>query len=175
MGRKARIYSKVNEASEMIRDLCAKHPDVFWAVKQESILVMGIDNVSRSPKAVEKNTIWSKLKNVKGVEQAIFQENGIDTRYILEVFWSDWNQWRDATKLAVLADNLIKISPEVDKTNRPDCVGFKVLFDVLGVNWEKESENDIPNLLLSDVKFNLDLRPGLDDVEKELDDEGDGD
>tara|TARA_R110000824_G_scaffold12226_7_gene53663 strand:- start:66778 stop:67320 length:543 start_codon:yes stop_codon:yes gene_type:complete len=167
MGRKARIYSKVDEATTMIKDLCAKHPEVFWAVRPESIAVMGVDNVSRTEKAVKKDPTWSKIKNVKGVEQAIFQENSIMTRYIIECFWSDWNDWRDSIKLAVLAKNLLEISPEVDKKNSPDCKGFKILFDVLGVNWEQDDGNGIPNLLIEDVKFNLELRPGLDDVEEE--------
>ena len=163
MGRKSRTYSPVTEAEEMVKDLCEKYPDVFWTIKPEQIVIRGIDNVDRSEKAVEKNPLWSKLSNVKGVERAIFAENNIGVRYIIELFWSDWNVWRDSLKLAVIAKNLLEITPDVDKKNRPDCVGFKILYKALGINWERDDGTGIPNLLLADIDFDLELRPGLED------------
>ena len=77
MGRKQRVYSRIPEASEMIQELCDKHPEAFWCVKPESIAVMGIDNVKRSDKAIAKTPIWSKLRNIKGVESALLKENNV--------------------------------------------------------------------------------------------------
>lgn len=165
MARKTRTYSRVQEASQIISQLCEKHPKAFWAVNPDAIAVMGIDNVERSEKAVAKNPIWSKMRNVKGVERAIFQENNIGERYMVEVFWSDWHKWTNAFKAAVLAQHLFEITPDVEVKNRSDCVGFKILYDVLGVNWEREDGNAIPNLVSSDVEFDLDLRPGLSELE----------
>ncbi|MFA7219409.1 MAG: hypothetical protein WC119_02810 [Synergistaceae bacterium] len=171
MARKTRTYSRVKEASDMIAKLHKKYTDVFWCVNPEAIAVMGVDNVERSEKAVAKQPIWSKMRNVKGVERAIFQENNIGERYIIECFWSDWHLWNDATKAAVLASHLLEITPEVEVKNRPDCIGFKILYDVLGVNWEYDTSNKIPNILTTDVKFNLDLRPGLAEL-KALEEDG---
>ena len=172
MGRTIRSYSKVDQANEMIKKLCEKYPEVFWSIQPEKITVMGIDNVERSDRAIERSKIWSALRNVKGVEKAIFMENNIGIRYILEVFWADWNKWSDSLRLAVLTENLLEITPEVEKKNRPDCNGFRLLFDALGLQW-KYDESDttgskIPNLLMTDVKFDLELRPGLEPEEEEI-------
>lgn len=167
MGRKARSYSKVDEAQEMIVKLCKKYPDVFWSVQPDQVLVMGIDNVERSEKAVEKDPLWTKLSNIKGVNRAVYAEHGIGVRYIVELFWADWNNWKETVKLAVLAKNLLEITPDVDKKNRPDCVGFKILYKALGINWERDDGHGIPHLLQVDVEFDLDLRPGLDDTDED--------
>lgn len=169
MGRKTRVYSRVSEATEMIAKICEKHPKAFWAVTPASIAVMGVDNLERSEKAVAKQPVWSRMRNVKGVEQAIFQENNIQERYILEIFWSDWNKWSDATRAAVLASHLFEITPEVETKNSADCSGFKILYKALGVNWERETS--VPNILSDGFEFDLDLRPGL--AELEAMDEGD--
>jgi len=174
MGRKTRTYSRVANAQEMIDTLCDRHKNTFWAVKPESIAVMGIDNVERSEKAIAKQPTWSRMRSVKGVEKAIFQENDICERYIVEVYWSDWNEWHDALKAAILANHLLEIKPDVETKNSPDCVGFKILYKALGVNWERNDGKGIPNLLTAneDDVFDLELRPGL--AELEALDEGDG-
>jgi len=164
MGRKVRIYSRVKEANEVIEKLCEKHADAFWCIKPDSIAVMGIDNVERSEKAIAKVPVWSKMRNVKGVEQAIFKENNIRERFIIEVFWAEWNEWRDSIKAAVLARHLFEITPDCEVKNSPDCVGFNILYKALGVNWERDNGQNIPNLLTSDIEFDLDLRPGLEEL-----------
>jgi len=100
------------------------------------------------------------MRNVNGVEQAIFQENNIQERYIIEVFWSDYNRWSNATKAAVLASHLFEITPDVETKNSADCSGFKIMYKALGVNWERDG-----------FEFDLELRPGL--AELEAMDEGD--
>ena len=166
MGRTARTYQKVDEADQLIADLCAKHGDVFWSVNPQTVVIMGIDNVARTEKAVEKDPLWSKFRNIKGVEKAIFAANQIPVRYIIEVYWSDWNTWNTNTRLAIIARHLLEITPDVEKKNRPDAVGFKILYDVLGINWESNYKQ-IPSLRDDDIEFNLDLRPGLDDISED--------
>ena len=172
MGRKVRIYSKVNEASDMIETLLNKHPEAFWCIKPEQVAVMGIENVERSEKAIAKQPIWSRMRNVKGVEQAIFKENNINIRYIIETFWSDWNNWRASIKAAVLSSHLFEITPDAEVKNAHDCIGFNILYKTLGINWQRDDGNGIPNLLLDDVKFDLDLRPGLEELKALEDEEG---
>ena len=65
---------------------------------------------------------------------------------------------------------ILEVTPEEEKRNKKDCVGFKVLIDVSGVNWDREPVK-LPNLLTDDVKFNLDLRPGLNEDGEEPDPE----
>lgn len=167
MGRTARTYAEVTEASAIIEELCGKYPEVFWAVQPHTVTVLGIDNVERTEKAVKKNNVWSQLRNIKGVEGALFAKNNIPVRYVIELFWSDWNRWSRALKTCVIAERLLEITPEVDKKNSPDCKGFKILLDAIGIDWGVEGGN--PPDLLSEVgaKFNLDLRPGLDEESEE--------
>ena len=180
MARTSRTYERVREAEELIKKIQEKYPKLLWAIRPEQIAVMGCDNQERSEKAVEKNPAYAKLRMVKGAEKAVFEDNKIPIRYILELFWSDWNSWSPAYRQWVLLNSLMEITPEVEKRNGPDCVGFKVLLSVCGVNWDRES-NSLPNILTTDVDFNLDLLPGLDDEdenpdegEQEPDSDGDG-
>lgn len=167
MGRTARTYEEMPQAVTIIEKLCEKYPDIFWAVRPDTIAVMGINNVERSEKAVKKSKVWSQLRNIKGVEGAILAQNNINTQYVIELYWSDWHNWSEALKACVIAERLIEITPEVDKKNSPDCKGFKVLLDVVGIDWDDESGNP-PDLLSQDgVEFNLELRPGLEEDQEE--------
>lgn len=164
--RTARTYARVTEAEKMIKALCEKYPDLFWAVRPEQIAVMGVDNQERSEKAVEKNPNYAKLRVVKGSEKALFIDSHIPIRHVIELYFSDWQAWKDAYRQWVLANCIVQISAEDEKKHAPDCTGFKVLLDVSGVTWDDERFTDnLPNLLHSDVKFNLDLRPGLEATE----------
>lgn len=162
MSKEAKTYARVSDAEKLISQLCEKHPDLFWAIRPNQIAVMGIDNQQRSEKSVAKNPANAKLRLVKGAEKAIFETNSIPTRYIIELYWSDWNIWSQSYRQWVLTNAILEITPEEEKRNKKDCVGFKVLIDVSGVNWDREP-NSLPNLLSDDVKFNLDLRPGLNE------------
>ena len=172
MSREPRTFSRMSEAESIIKRLVEKYPDVLWAVNPSTIAVMGVDNSERSEKAIKKSPVYSKLRVIKGSEKALFQENNVHILYVIELYWSDWHNWNDALRQAVLMSQLLEITPEEESRNRPDCVGFKVFLDALGVNWDGEQGVNIPNLLTGDVKFNLDLRPGLnvdesDDREEE--------
>lgn len=162
MSKEARTYARVTEAEKLIEQLQAKHPDLFWAVRPGQIAVMGVDNQQRGEKAVAKNPANAKLRLVKGAEKAIFETNSIPIRYIIELYWSDWNVWSPVYRQWVITNAIMEVTPEEEKRNKKDCVGFKVLIDVSGVNWDREPDK-LPNLLTDDVKFNLDLRPGLNE------------
>lgn len=173
MSKEARTYARVTEAEKIIEQLQAKYPDVFWAVKPGQIAVMGVDNQERGEKAIAKNPAYAKFRPIKGAEKAIFETNKIPIRYIIELYWSDWNAWNAAYKQCVLTSAVLEVTPEEEKKNKYDCVGYKILFDAVGVNWDREPDK-IPNLLNDDVKFNLELRPGLNEDGEEPDPE-DGD
>lgn len=162
MSKEARTYARVTDAEKLIEKLCEKHPDLFWAVKPGQIAVMGVDNQQRGDKSIAKNPAYAKLRLVKGAEKSIFETNNIPIRYIVELYWDEWNHWGSSFRQWTLANALVEITPEEEKRNKKDCVGFKVLLDVCGVNWDREPDK-LPNLLDDDVKFNLDLRPGLNE------------
>lgn len=171
MSKEARTYARVPEAEKLIEKLQEKYPDLLWAIKPGQIAVMGIDNQQRGEKAVARNPSYAKLRLVKGAEKSIFETNNIAIRYIIELYYSDWNVWNSAYRLGVLTNAVLSITPEEEKRNKQDCVGYKVFFDAMGVNWDREPDK-IPNLLNDDVKFNLDLRPGLNEDGEEPEQEG---
>jgi len=158
-----KVYSRVKEAEEMVKQLCEKQPDVLWCVRPQMIAVYGIENKERS----EKNTTLAKIKPVKGCEKAVLQDNNIPVRYILEIYWSDWKEWDEKKRQWILLHELLHIHSEVGKTIKHDCEDFKLVLDKVGVNWV--NSKDLPNLILEDVKFNLELRPSMEEELEEKD------
>ena len=137
-------------------------------VPHPSVIVMGIDNMQRTEKAIKKKPVYANLKTPMGVEKALLQEYNVPVRHVVEVYADEWNNWREPFRQWILANLLLEITPDADKKNRPDCVGFKVLLEVSGVDWTKGFGENLPNLLLQDnVVFNMDLRPGLPEEDGE--------
>jgi len=157
MGRKEHVYSRVHEAEEIIKGLCEKYPDVFWAVRVPSIYVMGIENKER-PKS---SNVLAKIKTVKGSEKAIFQENNIPVRFVIELYWSDWTEFSEKKKQYVLFHELLHVHPEFGRLIKHDSEDFAILLNTAGVKWI-DKVNELPDLLHDDVKFDLTLRPSLD-------------
>lgn len=159
-----KVYSRVVEAENIIKKLCEKYPDVLWCVKPENVAVLGIENKERP----EKNKTLAKIKPVKGCEKAILQLNNILTRYCIEIFWSDWKEWDEKKKQWIIFHELLHIHHEIGKTIKHDILDFRILVDKVGVEWQ--NSKNLPDLLNDDVKFNLDLRPSLKDIEEEDED-----
>ena len=65
----------------------------------------------------------------------------------------------------IIMKALLMVSEEGGKIVKMDCKDFRILLDVVGVDWE--TKDILPSLLDEQVKFNLDLRPGLDDENAE--------
>jgi len=161
-------YSRITEAEDTIQKLCDKYADVFWTVKPDMIIVMGIDNKTRSEAQKKKVPYFMKLKAIKGSEKALLIDNNIPSRYIIETYWDEWNDWKESRKQIMLANELLKVTVDVGKTNSYDCAGFKILISEFGVNWST-SDSSLKDMLVCDVDFDLDLRPGLDVEEPESD------
>jgi predicted metallopeptidase len=158
-----KVYSRVTEAEEMIKLLCEKQPEVLWCVQPSMVAVLGIENKERS----EKNKTLAKIKAVKGCEKAILQLNNVPVRYIIEVWWSDWHTWTPRQKQWLLVHELLHIHHEIGKSIKHDCEDFKIILDKVGVNWI--DSQTLPDLLNEEVKFNLELRPSLEESD-EIDD-----
>jgi predicted metallopeptidase len=164
-----KIYSEVKDAKEIISNLCKKYPDIFWTITNPDIVVvLGIENKERS----KKNKTLAKIKSVKAEEKTILRENNIPVRYIVTLYYSDWNNWQPKTKQWILFHELLHIHQEFGKMIKHDINDWKILVDKVGVSWIN-SEN-LPDLVNDDVKFNLDLRPSMQDIDDEDNDEEDG-
>jgi len=155
-------YVEIKEAKTIIMELCKKYPNVLWAVKPENVIVLGIENKERG----KKNKTLAKIISIRGVEKVIMFLNGINVQYAIEVFWSDWHLWTEVQRQWIIFHELLHISPDEGKTVKHDVRDFRLLVDVVGVDWMRENKS-LPNLLNDTVKFNLDLRPGLDDLNSE--------
>ena len=155
-GAKKKTYSRIEEAEDLIKQLYEKHPDELWAVKPDNIVVYGVENKERP----ESNNTLAKVKAIKGVEKAIMQDYNIPVQYVVEIYWSDWNAWKEEVKQWILFHELQHVSPDEDKIVKHDCEDFKIILDVAGLNWIKNHDK-LPNLLQDDVKFDLSLRPNL--------------
>ena len=169
MGRKSNVYSKIEEADDIIKALCEKQPAVLWGVGNPTFIVcMGIENKERS----KKNNTLAKIKPIKGTEKAIYQLNNIPYRYVIETYWSDWNLWSAKERAAILFHELLHIHPEGEKIVRHDCEDWRIMLgqESLGVDWFKKGEM-LPDLTRDEVKFNLELRPKIDDLDEDEDGE----
>jgi hypothetical protein len=124
------------------------------------VAVYGVENKERS----ESNSVLAKIKPIKGIEKTIMQDNNISIRWIIDLFWSDWREWNEAKRQWVLFHELLHIHSEVGKSVKHDLETFRIIVDKIGV-LEYNSEN-LPNLLLTNVEFNMDLRPKIEEEEE---------
>ncbi|GAH08833.1 unnamed protein product [marine sediment metagenome] len=60
----------------------------------------------------------------------------------------------------IIFHELQHIAMETGKTVKHDCEDFRMIIDVVGVDWSENPEN-LPYLLNEKVKFNLNLRPNM--------------
>lgn len=155
MSQKEKTYEEVTDAKDMVKSLCEKYPNELWAVRPDTVIVLGINNKERP----EKNTKLAACNPIKGVNRALMMLHNIGVRYVIEVYWSDWNKWTNKQKLALLFHELMHIDNEVGKTVRHDLEDFRMMIDKLGVDWF--DNKDLPNLLDTKVDFNLAMRPNV--------------
>lgn len=157
MAQKEKIHSKVEEAEQMVEELQEKYPSVLWRIRPNMITVLGIENKERT----KSNNTLAKVIPIKGAEKSLMKLNNLDTRYIIELYWSDWKEWSLHLKQWIIMHELLHVSEEVGKTVKHDCEDFRILIDKVGVDWVHSKE--LPNLMDGDVAFDLDLRPGVPD------------
>ncbi|TRZ81793.1 hypothetical protein D4R86_02175 [bacterium] len=155
MAQQEKTYEEVVEAKEIIQNLCDMYPDELWAVRPETIITLGVSN-KESPKSSKK---LASICPLKGATKALMQINNVNIRYLIELYWSDYNEWNMAQKIAVIFHELIHIDSEVGKTVKHDVEDFRIMVDKLGVNWF--NDKDLPNLLLTKVEFDKSMRPNV--------------
>ena len=150
-----KVYDRSTEAEEIIKKLCDKCSDVLWAVRPNTIVVLGVSNKER-PKSCDKLAV---IKPIKGSFKSLVQIYNIDARYIIEFYFSDWNAWNEAQKVGVIFHELLHVASELGKTVKHDLQDFKIMVDKLGVDWIKNP--NLPNILTTKIDFNLALRPNV--------------
>jgi hypothetical protein len=155
MARKCRVYSKVEEADEMIKELCEAQPEILWPVRPETIAVMGIENQERN----EKNNVLAKIKPIKGSEKALLQKNNINTRYIIELYYSDWQTWTPRQRQWIIFHELLHVHPDYEKTIKHDCEDFKIMLKAVGPDWAKR--DDLPDLTDKATALDKSIMPSL--------------
>ena len=159
-----RQYSVIKEGQEIMESLIERYPDVLWQVRKNQVAILGIEN-----KEPTKRSKDFQVRSVKNAEKAVLQMNNVATRFIIEFWWSRWNEWNTARKEWTLLNALLRISVDEGKLIRPDCVEFKILLDKVSFDWSEEGAS-LPSLTVGNpIEFDLDLRPGLDEEDEDED------
>jgi len=167
MAQSEKIYSTIPEAETVIKELCEKYPDELWQVRPDMVSVLAVENKKRP----EKSDTLARVVPIKGVEKALMQINNVNTRYVIELYWSDWNEWGQNLRQWIMFHELLHICKDIGKTVKHDCEDFRMIIDKAGVDWV--NRKDLPNMLLEKVDFNLDLRPGVSDDGRIKDEDSD--
>jgi hypothetical protein len=166
MAQTEKIYEEVTEANDIVKDLCEKYPYELWAVKPEIITTLGVTNKER-PKSSKR---LASICPLKGATKALMKLNNVNVRYLIELYWNDWNEWTKSQKVAVIFHELIHVDSEVGKTVKHDVEDFRIMVDKLGVDWFHDP--NLPNLLDTKIPFDLAKRPNIpEDSELEVDTE----
>ena len=67
--------------------------------------------------------------------RTILADNNIPIRYVCELYWSDWNSWREKQKQWVLFHELLHIHHEIGKTIKHDLQDFRIVVEKGGIDW----------------------------------------
>ena len=100
--KEEKIYSRVNDAEEIVKELCEKQKELLWQVKPEIVMVVGVENKTRSEKQKAKEPVYTRLKAISGVEKEVLKLNAVNTRFIIEVYWEEWLLKRSEMRLKIL-------------------------------------------------------------------------
>ena len=155
MAQQEKTYAEVTEAKEIIEKLCEYYPSELWAITPKNISVLGIENKERP----EKSKKLAVCRPIKGINKTLMLINNIGTRYVIELYWSDFNKWSNAQKVAIIFHELLHIDHEAGKTVKHDVEDFRIMVDKLGVDWFNDT--DLPNLLTEKVEFDQSMRPNV--------------
>ena len=148
MGRKKNVekeeksFAVVEEGEVIVKKLCERYPEILWTCQPDTIGVYGVENQEKS----KSITTLAKIRKVNGVMAAVLEKHNINLKYIIELYFSDWQNWKTTTKNFVIFHELLHIGDPDSKGLRKHSIeDFRLTVDVLGVA-SYESDN-VPNLL----------------------------
>lgn len=163
--KEEKSYSVCEEGNAMIKALCEKYPKILWACNPSAIQIYGVDNAER-PKSSD---VMAKIRVVNGVLKAVLENNKINLNHIIEMYWSDWNEWSANTKQFIVFHELLHIiDPDGKKLRKHNIEDFDLILDVIGIQGYDEG---VPNLLGDQpVEFKEALIAKLQKLDSEVDD-----
>ena len=163
--KEEKSYSNVPEAETIIEKLVERYPKVLFAVNPKTINVFGIDNAERP----SSNHTMAKIKCIDGAMKALLEKHNVQVRYIIELYWSDWNQWKSLTKMWIIFHELLHIPAEEKGLIKHDVQDFSIALSVAGI--DGYTSEGLPNLLEGDVvKFREDLIAKMHMTKEDLED-----
>jgi len=163
-----KCYDIVEEAQEMVKQLCERYPEVLTAVVPSQVVVLGITN--QEP---PKSKTWAmKISRVKGPIKKLLELAQSHAEYYIECYFMEWKGWSPAYKKLVLLHELAHWPlPEISGLVKHDLEDWSFLCDKFGVCWQERT--DLPDILAGPkVEFNQKLvdrrhvRMEKDDAEK---------
>lgn len=154
-------YEEVTEAQEIIEQLCKKYFKVLWAVRPNTVKVLGISNKERA----KDNKVLAKIIPIRPPEKAVLKMYDIPVRYIIEMYWKDWREWSLQLRQWIVFHELLHISAEMGKTTKHDCEDFRIMIDKVGTDWSHADA--LPDLLHEDVQFDENLIPNVEEYQEE--------
>lgn len=165
--KEEKTYSVIEEAENIVKKLCEKYPEILWAVNPNEVGVFGVENAERP---ASSDTL-AKIRAVSGIYKALLEKNNVNVKYLIEVYWSDWNEWKINKKQWIVFHELLHI-PGPDKKGliKHDIQDFALAVDVVGVDgYEDES---LPDLFGdTPVKFRKELMLRMHKPEGEKEEE----
>jgi len=153
--KEEKMYLVVEEAEVIIGKLTDKYPDILWAVNPHSVITLGVENIEKP-----KNCSYlAKIHAITPLYKALLKKYDIKNQYIIELYWSDWNNWNLHTKQWILFHELLHIpGPDKNGLIKHNIQDFSLTIDIVGVDGYEN--NKIPDLLGDEpVKFRKELIP----------------
>lgn len=150
MPQEEKEYAIVKEADEIIKSLRDRYQPVLWPVIPEEIIVLGVTNKERP----ERQTKLAQVRRVTGAMKALLEEFRVNKKYIVELYYSDWNVWAPPRRQWVLFHELIHIpAPHEKGLIKHDVQDFSGIIDYFG-NSHWYGMESLPDMLAGDpIKF----------------------
>lgn len=150
MAYEPKEYAVLRDGNEMVAKLKELYPEVLWTVVPEEICVCAVINKERP----ESQKDMAKLIRVLGPVQALLDAHDVKSKFLIEVYGSDWQSWIPSRRAVVLMKPLLAVpSPNEKSPVKPDTNDYAVLIDAFGLDyWEQDS---VINILDEDnpIKF----------------------
>ena len=149
-----KAYSVVAEAKTIMDSLKERYPSVLWTVDPSKVVVLGVTNKEPPEPKPGKLKTNAKIRKINGSIAALLEYYKVPIKYVIELYYSDWQGWSNARRQWILLHELSHI-PALDEGGliKHDVQDFSFILDAVGVDWTNSSI--LPDLLDGEpVKFN---------------------
>jgi hypothetical protein len=161
MGEKT--YSVIQEAQQIVVDLCNAYSDELCAVSPHSIIVLGIEN-----DPPEYKDWLARTCRIKGAVKTILELANSNAQYYIECYWDEWKSWDDTKRQWIMFHELLHIPLSGNGLVNHDVEDFAGIIDVLGPLWTGRSV--LPDMLSGQkIAFKKELFVRLQATKKDKD------